>query len=381
MPVPFNENMYYAVKQWLEENPQDKSLSEPIKQSLLRFEILTEREKEELQVALLAIHDLPEVLQQFMPDRLGAQPDDLLDMIGRYLSNQNRGELATADKRMHSLFHQSNLLDKFLERVAYGMQDKVEQLFAGVYPGDVAKIQEALRYQGRFTDYSGRSFNCTAYEYAYWAKDTHMCRMLERYMDAETKAFMATRIDEIERIDAETGQPVGLVYHQAGQEHRSAHFDFTPLKEAYQRYLSGYNAWYAADDVDGLKAAWTDVGKAQRNVPAHVAQEYCRRDRKFDPRPEFNEETLPRVLTSFITHTRRDGSWFPLAASNSGLGFDFAMERGHCVVAKGWKLEWAEGAASSDLAAITHLDNVRTVECTQSLQNLHSPEASHRFSR
>jgi hypothetical protein len=61
--------------------------------------------------------------------------------------------------------------------------------------------QTLLRTPGVFTDYSGRTFNCTAYEYAYWAKDTHMCRMLERHMDDETKAYMLARIDEIERID------------------------------------------------------------------------------------------------------------------------------------------------------------------------------------
>jgi hypothetical protein len=32
MQVPFNEVMYPAVQQWLLDNPQDKSLSEPTKE-------------------------------------------------------------------------------------------------------------------------------------------------------------------------------------------------------------------------------------------------------------------------------------------------------------------------------------------------------------
>ena len=141
MPVPFNEAMYPGVKQWLVENPQDKSLSEPIKQSLLRFETLTEREKEQLQAALLAIYDLPEVLQQFMPNRLGTLPVELLDIVDKHLTPQDRRELAATDRRKHSVFHQSNLHAKFLECVAYGQQDKAEKLLSQVFQGQPARIE------------------------------------------------------------------------------------------------------------------------------------------------------------------------------------------------------------------------------------------------
>src|SRR3990167_10661202 len=371
MPVPFNKTMYPEVKQWLVDNLKDKRLPEPIKQDLLRFETLTEPEKEQLQEALLAIPKLPDVLQQFMPDRLSTLPVELLDMVGKHLTPKDKRSLATAGKRMHSVFHQSNLYAKFLECVAYGQQNKAENLLTQVFQGQPARIQAALLDHGTFTDYSGRTFHCSAYEYAYWAKDTHMCRMLEHHMNDETKAAMAARIDEMKRIDDATGQPVGLVYQQAGQEHRSAHFDFTPLKEAYQRYFDGYDAWYATNNWDAMDAAWLDVGKAQRNVPAHVAQEYCRPDRSFYPRPEFNEATLPRVFTFYNWATGHDGSWFPLAASNSGLGFNFALlQGGRRSIACGRGARPLRAAASAclqvDLAAIIRLDEVRTVDLTQS---------------
>lgn len=79
--------------------------------------------------------------------------------------------------------------------------------------------QNLLRTPGRLTDYSGRSFHCTAYEYAYWAKDTHMQRMLEGHMDEETKAFLLERIDAIERY--------GLVYQQHGIAYQNAHYDMS----------------------------------------------------------------------------------------------------------------------------------------------------------
>ena len=267
---------------------------------------------------------------------------------------------------------------QFLHDVAKGHQDEAEALLTA----NPDNTQTLLRTPGIFTDYSGRTFNCTAYEYAYWAKDTHMCRMLERHMDDETKAIIAARIDEMERIDAATGQPVGLVYSQAGQEHHSAHFDFTPLKEAYQRYLAGYDAWLAANGWGAMKAAWLDVGKAQRNVPAHVAQEYCRPDRPFHPRPEFNEATLPRVFTFYDWTTGgRNDSWFPLTASNSGLGFDFSLIRAGGGGARRTLRGSAErGACDVDLVAVSRLDAVRTVDLTQSREHLNPPAMSQSMS-
>ena len=376
MPVPFNEAMYPEVKQWLVKNPQDKSLSEPIKQSLLRFETLTKCEKEQLQEALLDIAALPDVIQQFMPDRLDALPGELANMVATNLDQKNFDNLTKSSKRTYFLFkgdafdvaQKRKVFGKFLECVAYGQQDKAEKLLGHVFQGKPEKRQAVLLHQGTFTDYSGRTFHCSAYEYAYWAKDTHMCRMLERYMDEKTKSVMVARIYEMERIDAETGQPVGLVYQQNGAEHRSAHFDFTPLKEAYRRSLDGY----AANNWNAINTAWLDVGKAQRNVPAHVAQEYCRPDRTFDPRREFNEATLPRVFTFYNETTDRDDSWFPLAASNSGLGFNFALIRARDALCP-WRMcrAWAtlEGAVC-DLAAITRLDDVRTVELRQLREHL-----------
>jgi hypothetical protein len=51
-----------------------------------------------------------------------------------------------------------------------------------------------------------------------------MCRMLERYMDEQTKSYTLVRIDAMEET--------GLAYEQNGAEHRSSHFDLTPLKNA-----------------------------------------------------------------------------------------------------------------------------------------------------
>ena len=206
--------------------------------------------------------------------------------------------------------------------VVQGQQDEAHAI--------LGQDSEPLLKPGGVTDYSGRTFRkITAYEYAYWAKDTHMCRKLERHMDDETKVQMLARIDEIERIDAATGQPVGLVYSQGGLEHRCAHFNLTPLISALQRYVDGFNAWIATRNWDAMKATWIEVGILQRDLPVHVVNEYCRPDRSFAPRPEFNEETLPRGVRFYNYNTVGGQALFPLVVSEtSGPGIDFAFVRG-----------------------------------------------------
>ncbi|VEB35688.1 SidC homolog [Legionella sainthelensi] len=264
---------------------------------------------------------------------------------------------------------------QFLHDIAKGKQEEAEVLLTAT----PANTQMLLRTPSIFTDYSGRTFNCTAYEYAYWAKDTHMCRMLERHMDEETKAQMLARIDEMERIDAQSHQAVGLVYQQREETHRSVHFDFTPLKNALQQYVDGYDTWRKDKNWDAMGAAWMRVGIAQRDVPAHIAHEYCRPDRSFWPLPEFNEATLPRILIFNNFNTGRDEFWFPSGSSNSGFGFDFAVVR---------MGTWPEGASGRrvargpevDLAAITHLDEVRTAELIPLRERLNQPEIPHALS-
>jgi hypothetical protein len=210
-------------------------------------------------------------------------------------------------------------------------------------------------------DYSGRTFkNITAYEYAYWAKDWHMCRMLEAHMDEETKALTLASCKKMERD--------GLTYTQNGVEFGgSKHFDFRPLIDAYANYIQIYDRWNARNATSAeLDAAWFAIGVMQRDVPAYVAQEYCRPDRSFYPRPVFNEPNLPRTLTFYSSRTARDEQWFPLVISGtSGLGVDFALTRGWFREASNW-----HGNREIDLAAVTSLDEASANELTRSRENL-----------
>ena len=263
----------------------------------------------------------------------------------------------------------------FLSCVAKGQQDQAKR--------QLEANPNLLLTTGRFTDYSGRTFNCTAYEYAYWAKDTHMCRMLEAHMDEPTKTAMLERIDALERD--------GLTYEQHGEVKNSKHFDLMlaplveggapikgPLLQALQDYVDGYDAW----DFAARTAAWMRVGLAQRDVPVHVINEYCRPDRSFRLRREFNvpefnvnEGELPRGTTYYNYVSSDDVSLFPLVVSAvSGLGVDFALLRAGnsegLGALGGSRKKHDRRCARADLAAVSHLDEVRTADLMQSRENL-----------
>jgi len=283
--------------------------------------------------------------------------EDQLEAVLKKLPQAQQDEMMASPKikRMQ--------VPKFLLHVARGEQDEAEKLLK-------ANPEAAflLQVEG-FTDYSGRSFYCTAFEYAYWAKDTHMCRMLIQHMNDATKIEMHKRCEAIENV--------GLTYRQKGEIKNSTHFDLKPtettkitLITALKNYVDGYDNWYKNNDWDAMKAAWMEVGKSQRDVPAHVAHEYCHTKRSFDPKPTFNDETLPRSLTFHNWVTGEAERWFPLAAvsTSSGLGVDFALYRGRGGAPSGTAAGrggLGRRRVGLDLAAVSHREAPILTNCVK----------------
>ena len=295
-----------------------------------------------------------------------ALPAEMVLKIGEKLSFQEKARLACTSKYYHRLFQPELRAARLLLLVVRGQQDEAHAML-GQHP-------EWLLTPGDVTDYSGRTFRkITAYEYTYWAKDTHMCRMLEVHMDVATKSAMLKRINAMEKN--------GLTYEQHGVvvEH-SKHFDFTPLITALTRYVQGFNNWYATGNWNAMSAAWMAVGMAQREMPVHVVNEYCRPDRSFDPLPEFNEESLPRSVRFYNFEAEREQSLFPLAIpGTSGLGVDFAIRReaGSAVGRRRGGPGAGVAAGAIDLAAVSCLDEIRTVDLTRSRENLEQGAPDH----
>ena len=303
----------------------------------------------------------------------------LYERIATYKDPKVKAQLQTQLKQERPDFKLKIDARQFLQCVAYGQQNEAEALLKV----DVDRAQELLLADNRsFIDYSGRTFSCTAYEYAYWAKDSHMCRMLEKYMDNATKYELLQRIQRIEELVGEGlfKAPRGLTYTQKGKEFRSVHFDLNPLKQALRTYFEAYNQSpkVTVSDWEALNALWVNVGLPQRDVPAHIAQEYCHPDRSFEDLSEnpslldvANPNNLVRQLTFYNIDTQATDSWFTQDSysSNSGLGYSFAITR------------WPHAAVAGrvgrvvgfDVAAIEAIDRARTDDLKQSLANLNAP--------
>lgn len=286
---------------------------------------------------------------------------------------------------------------QFLQHVAYGQQDEAETLLQK----DPQLAQELLQADNiPFTDYSGHTFTCTAYEYAWWAKDSHMQRMLEKYIrqDEETRQFILKRVQAIEELKPlppsanllAQPEPRGLHYTTKDKQgntidHWETHFDLTPLKEALKHYVDEYKKRPNQSEADWeiLDKIWVEeVGRAQRDVPAHIAQEYCHPERSFYDVTEkkslldaTNPSNLKRQLKFYNCVTDQYDLWFTPGSYSvdSGLGFSFGIMRRRAPLAAvggGWGVGADVAIDSTALAAI---DEVRTGDLEQSLDNLSLP--------
>ncbi len=219
----------------------------------------------------------------------------LVQAIGAFLDPSDRAQLARTNKSYNTLFQPRLSNDKLLSFVAKGKQDEADAM--------LSKHPQLLLQRGNVTDYSGRSFaNISALEYAYWALDTYMCRMLEKHIMAlepssreKTKAIMLERIDKIEKDK--------LSYRQAGITKSSRHFSFEPCKNTLLEYST--LAQFDMETDDRKVGFWRQLGTVQLDFPVHVANEYCHSVRSFSPTPDFNDSTLPRDL-HLNTHRPQD---------------------------------------------------------------------------
>ncbi len=311
-----------------------------------------------------------------MPINLNTLPEDITArVISSYLTVRERSTLALVSKTTQGLFrlpHLQDIANKLLLWVMRGEQDKAEKMLR-ISP-------ELLMMTGVATDYSGRTFETTAFRYALWALDTrYMCNMM---LDCLPCSEQGDIIKQSLLMQYNAQVDDGVDYELNGVTKHETHYDFSPLIDALQTYVNQYrNPHYFY--LEEMQHQWTKVvGLAQRYVPAHVAQHYCSRDESFFP-------TLPFTFVRSLTFcrnlmTRANEFWYTPASSTSGLGVDFAILSGLGV--EEYNLPYYEGRtpagtpyalrtyAAADLAYLTTLCEVRTYcDLFPLMQRLESP--------
>ncbi|MCH9769782.1 MAG: hypothetical protein K0U12_02790, partial [Gammaproteobacteria bacterium] len=187
-------------------------------------------------------------------------------------------------------------VQKLLKLVVEGEQDQAEAM--------VKENSALLLVKGEVTDLSERTFkNITAFQYALWALDWHMWKMLASYMPDK---YQWNQILELDKNGTEHGK----------------YFTLKPLITALEDYIENneYSVW--RNDKDRQSYWQRNVGGEQRKLPVHVVHEYCRKDRSFRPLPLFTEATLPRTR-----QTQDGGEWFTSSHNEGTIGVGHANVR------------------------------------------------------
>ncbi len=165
-----------------------------------------------------------------------------------------------------------------------GDQNALNQLLQFVVAGNLVKAEEMLKakpgsflllHHGDVKDLSGREFKqVTAFQLALWAVDCHMWRMIQKYLPRE---FQVQQWRELEDKGTKHG-------HYFNLQDWINMVGFYLSKDKYKNYLE------ELEPLIGL----------QKWLPAHVINEYYRRDRSFFPcplewerPPEINSEMRP----------------------------------------------------------------------------------------
>jgi hypothetical protein len=109
------------------------------------------------------------------------------------------------------------------------------------------------------------------------------------------------------------------------------HFSLQLLIRVLQVYLDKVNKVYYEYNYEALNYWCKMVGGAQKQLPAHVVNEYCRSDRPFNPCPQEWESKLPRTRKTYGYSSSppgsKKGTWFIPSSSEDGLGLNFAFYR------------------------------------------------------
>jgi serine/threonine protein kinase len=257
---------------------------------------------------------------------------------------------------------------RFLNHVAQGEQDQAEAM--------LQSNPTLVLARGTIKDLAGRNFKgvdpgiakqghrvfeeMTAFQYALWALDSSMWRMLLKYLEQYPGAAAG------QAEDARRGPWAEALGVDAGAQ-------FQGLMRALQTYIDNWQPWSA----EQCRTHWIkQVGGAQLLLPAHVLNEYCHPGRAFEPCPDFSQDgALPRSRKINIDKDYED----LLAASWNGgsLGSSFGLLRYSFAAARmersGWagvrRINSARGVIS-DRRAVTSLFSARTQQRDQLISEL-----------
>ena len=235
---------------------------------------------------------------------------------------------------------------KFLAHVVKGEQCQAEEM--------LKKNQQLALATGIVIDHANRTFNnITGFQYAVWALDWHMWRMIQKYLSEEAARSQAQ------------GFTTGPWVEQHGVQ-----ANWQNLLDTYEYYLDNYSKLFEASKWTQLNNIWLiQIGGGQKLLPMHVLHEYCHPDRPFDPVPDFTGP-LPRSLPD----------WFSLDM----LGSAFSIYRTAAIRPKMWRCNMHKPVVKAmyhytcDWKSLTQLASTRSQQREQLVAELTTGSESSR---
>ena len=137
------------------------------------------------------------------------------------------------------------------------------------------------------------------------------------------------------------------------------------LISAFETYICGLQNDLAREQIESL---WcSGVGMAEREAPAVIAQEICRKDVLLSAltRDYFQEPDFPRTMKYYNVISYCNDPWFPPAGTENRLGLDFGIinKQFSPNQHKGARLVLGHDAqeAIRNLGGLSNLDNLRRI--------------------
>ncbi|CZG59588.1 hypothetical protein SCZ71_15340 [Legionella pneumophila serogroup 1] len=289
-------------------------------------------------------------------------------------------------------FHPELDFAAFLKHVAYGQQRQAEQMLQKYQNF----TQQLLRLDTiPFIDRAGRTFTCTAYEYAMRVKDGHMLRMLERYIvqDIETTRIIYERAQdvlypELRYNSTFFGRLRNDAWHYTTcdngvvKDHYEQFVGIAPLVSALEqltykvREMDASSAAYTPADRAELTHIWVvGVGGAQRMLPEHMIQEYSQfgSERAFEQllkNPQLLDSAHPKNLKRRLREDEKT-LWFSealgseYAIARGRINFPYSIDSAPDILGKAWGT-----SSEQELEAIRLIDTIRTKDVYDSFNRL-----------
>jgi len=230
-------------------------------------------------------------------------------------------------------------LNKFLHHVGFGEQNEAEKMLQdnpvlATLKGD---LTDCSVYPETYDKH--RVFpNITALQYAVWALDFHMWKMIKQHMEKNNQQqYIRAQLEELNDIARLTPQQGWLI--RPGKTISWPLISWTKLIEVLEKHVRIWDVIHLCQQVGG----------AQLTLPAHVINEYSHPSRSFYPYPQWGdtEASLPRTGVNDWINNRRNK-----------LGKDFAWFRGSGGRAKPMRIAYTIGEAHRKVVETTrHTDS------------------------